>query len=128
MLGEHQRPVVARHARRLGGHYDVVRELLRLDANLLIKLTSLRPIRRLESFWDDDMPFAGSVSWMFLDVEIEGAGDNGKRSGVGDHGSETPAAHGGARPFTMAQGEEGIISEPDSKAKALPLPTAHDAR
>uniref|UniRef100_A0A0D9WET0 Uncharacterized protein n=1 Tax=Leersia perrieri TaxID=77586 RepID=A0A0D9WET0_9ORYZ len=36
------------------GHYDVVRELLRLDANLLIKLTSLRRIRRLESVWDDD--------------------------------------------------------------------------
>ncbi|GJM95008.1 hypothetical protein PR202_ga11697 [Eleusine coracana subsp. coracana] len=31
------------------GHYDVVRELLRLDANLLVKLTSLRRIRRLES-------------------------------------------------------------------------------
>lgn len=36
------------------GHYDLVRELLRLDPNLLVKLTSLRRIRRLESVWDDD--------------------------------------------------------------------------
>ncbi|KAK1694044.1 hypothetical protein QYE76_010741 [Lolium multiflorum] len=44
------------------GHYDVVRELLRLDANLLIKLTSLRRIRRLESVWDDDMRFADAAA------------------------------------------------------------------
>ncbi|KAF8018558.1 hypothetical protein BT93_H3439 [Corymbia citriodora subsp. variegata] len=36
------------------GLYDVVRELLHLDPNLLIKLTSLRRIRRLETVWDDD--------------------------------------------------------------------------
>lgn len=36
------------------GHYDLVRELLRLDPNLLVKLASLRRIRRLESVWDDD--------------------------------------------------------------------------
>ncbi|XP_073007379.1 uncharacterized protein [Typha latifolia] len=36
------------------GHYDLVRELLHLDTNLLIKLTSLRRIRRLETVWDDD--------------------------------------------------------------------------
>ncbi|KAH0651561.1 hypothetical protein KY290_032468 [Solanum tuberosum] len=36
------------------GHYDLVRELLRLDGNHLIKLTSLRRIRRLESVWDDE--------------------------------------------------------------------------
>ncbi|CAI0426107.1 unnamed protein product [Linum tenue] len=36
------------------GHYDLVRELLHLDNNLLIKLTSLRRIRRLETVWDDD--------------------------------------------------------------------------
>ncbi|KAL2332690.1 hypothetical protein Fmac_013903 [Flemingia macrophylla] len=34
------------------GHYDLVVELLHLDANLLIKLTSLRRIRRLETVWD----------------------------------------------------------------------------
>ncbi|XP_058102184.1 uncharacterized protein LOC131246265 [Magnolia sinica] len=39
------------------GHYDLVRELLRLDSNLLIKLTSLRRIRRLETVWDDDAQF-----------------------------------------------------------------------
>jgi hypothetical protein len=53
-------------------HYDVVRELLRLDANLLIKLTSLRRMRRLESVWDDDMHFAdaatnrAAVAWCLL--------------------------------------------------------------
>ncbi|KAJ0973102.1 hypothetical protein J5N97_021061 [Dioscorea zingiberensis] len=39
------------------GHYDLVRELLHLDTNLLIKLTSLRRIRRLETVWDDDEQF-----------------------------------------------------------------------
>ncbi|KAL8161694.1 hypothetical protein V2J09_013183 [Rumex salicifolius] len=34
------------------GQYDLVRELLYIDANLLIKLTSLRRIRRLETVWD----------------------------------------------------------------------------
>ena len=44
-----------------GGHYDLVRELLRLDANPLVKLTSLRRIRRLESVWDDDARLAGRL-------------------------------------------------------------------
>ncbi|KAL8158543.1 LOW QUALITY PROTEIN: hypothetical protein V2J09_000080 [Rumex salicifolius] len=35
------------------GHYDLVRELLRLDADHILSLTSLRRIRRLESLWDD---------------------------------------------------------------------------
>ncbi|CAK9155822.1 unnamed protein product [Ilex paraguariensis] len=39
------------------GHYDLVRELLHLDTNLLIKLTSLRRIRRLETVWDDEDQF-----------------------------------------------------------------------
>ncbi|XP_043706233.1 espin-like [Telopea speciosissima] len=39
------------------GHYDVVRELLHLDTNQLIKLTSLRRIRRLETVWDDEAQF-----------------------------------------------------------------------
>ncbi|KAK6930872.1 Ankyrin repeat [Dillenia turbinata] len=39
------------------GHYDSVRELLYLDTNLLIKLTSLRRIRRLETVWDDEEQF-----------------------------------------------------------------------
>ncbi|XWS63813.1 hypothetical protein CRYUN_Cryun06bG0134200 [Craigia yunnanensis] len=36
------------------GLYDLVTELLHLDTNLLIKLTSLRRIRRLETVWDDE--------------------------------------------------------------------------
>ncbi|KAL5997356.1 hypothetical protein ACLOJK_008286 [Asimina triloba] len=43
------------------GHYDLVRELLRLDSNLLIKLTSLRRIRRLETVWDDDAQFVDAA-------------------------------------------------------------------
>ncbi|KAK8477741.1 hypothetical protein V6N13_102248 [Hibiscus sabdariffa] len=39
------------------GLYDLVVELLHLDANLLIKLTSLRRIRRLETVWDDEAQF-----------------------------------------------------------------------
>lgn len=39
------------------GHYDLVRELLRIDSNHLIKLTSLRRIRRLETVWDDEAQF-----------------------------------------------------------------------
>lgn len=39
------------------GHYDLVRGLLHLDTNLLIKLTSLRRIRRLETVWDDEEQF-----------------------------------------------------------------------
>ncbi|KAI3847316.1 hypothetical protein MKW98_022449 [Papaver atlanticum] len=39
------------------GHYDLVRELLHLDMNLFIKLTSLRRIRRLETVWDDEAQF-----------------------------------------------------------------------
>jgi len=43
------------------GHYDIVRQLLHLDPNLLIKLTSLRRIRRLEALWDDDARFADAA-------------------------------------------------------------------
>jgi len=43
------------------GHYDLVRELLYLDTNLLIKLTSLRRIRRLETVWDDDSQFVDAA-------------------------------------------------------------------
>ncbi|PRQ39996.1 putative ankyrin repeat-containing domain-containing protein [Rosa chinensis] len=39
------------------GLYDLVSELLHLDTNLLIKLTSLRRIRRLETVWDDEAHF-----------------------------------------------------------------------
>ncbi|XP_061373018.1 uncharacterized protein LOC133315131 [Gastrolobium bilobum] len=39
------------------GLYDLVVELLHLDTNLLIKLTSLCRIRRLETVWDDETQF-----------------------------------------------------------------------
>ncbi|GLU11416.1 hypothetical protein SLE2022_281640 [Rubroshorea leprosula] len=39
------------------GHYDLVRQLLRIDSNHLIKLTSLHRIRRLETVWDDEEQF-----------------------------------------------------------------------
>ncbi|KAK7381014.1 hypothetical protein VNO78_33537 [Psophocarpus tetragonolobus] len=39
------------------GHYDLVRELLKMDSNHLFKLTSLRRIRRLEVVWDDEEQF-----------------------------------------------------------------------
>ncbi|KAE8730149.1 Detected protein of confused Function [Hibiscus syriacus] len=39
------------------GLYDLVIELLHLDPNLLIKLTSLRRIRRLKTVWDDEAQF-----------------------------------------------------------------------
>ncbi|CAJ1784642.1 unnamed protein product [Sphenostylis stenocarpa] len=39
------------------GHYDLVRELLKIDNNHLFKLTSLRRIRRLEVVWDDEEQF-----------------------------------------------------------------------
>ncbi|KAL6139483.1 hypothetical protein ACLB2K_057787 [Fragaria x ananassa] len=39
------------------GQYDLVRELLRIDSNHLIKLSSLRRIRRLEIVWDDEEQF-----------------------------------------------------------------------
>lgn len=35
------------------GYFDVVRDLLSLDGSLLIMLTSLRRIRRLEAAWED---------------------------------------------------------------------------
>ncbi|GKV43476.1 hypothetical protein SLEP1_g50764 [Rubroshorea leprosula] len=41
------------------GLYDLVIELLHLDTNHLIKLTSLRRIRRLETVWDDEAQFHG---------------------------------------------------------------------
>lgn len=39
------------------GQYDLVRQLLLLDSNHLIKLTSLRRTRRLETVWDDEDQF-----------------------------------------------------------------------
>ncbi|RVW93462.1 hypothetical protein CK203_035034 [Vitis vinifera] len=41
----------------VNGHYDLVRELLRIDNNHLIKLTSLPRVRLLETMWDDEEQF-----------------------------------------------------------------------
>ncbi|CAL1391518.1 unnamed protein product [Linum trigynum] len=42
------------------GHYDLVRQLLKIDNNHLINLTSLRRIRRLETVWDDEQSSSSS--------------------------------------------------------------------
>ncbi|KAM3348490.1 hypothetical protein ACQJBY_022026 [Aegilops geniculata] len=87
------------------GHYDVVRELLHLDANLLIKLTSLRRIRRLESVWDDDMRFADAATnrasvarCLLLDCESRArpGGNRLIRAGYGGWLLYTAAAAGDA--------------------------------
>ncbi|KAG2657574.1 hypothetical protein PVAP13_1KG204400 [Panicum virgatum] len=88
-----------------GGHYDLVRELLRLDANLLVKLTSLRRIRRLESVWDDDARLAGAARnraavarHLLLDCDPRGAGPGNRllRAGYGGWLLYTAAAAGDA--------------------------------
>ncbi|GAB4840565.1 hypothetical protein Ancab_021335 [Ancistrocladus abbreviatus] len=72
------------------GHYDLVRELLHLDTNLLIKLTSLRRIRRLETVWDDECQFndvakcrACVARNLLLDCEINGGQNSLIRAGYG---------------------------------------------
>ncbi|CAN6889317.1 unnamed protein product [Brassica oleracea] len=77
------------------GLYDVVIELLHHDTNLLVKLTSLRRIRRLETVWDDDGDGDNSSSQVALnrsrvarrlleECEIGGNGDNSLiRAGYG---------------------------------------------
>jgi ankyrin repeat protein len=44
------------------GHYDLVIELLHLDTNLLIKLTSLQRIRRLETLWNHNQSQFSTVA------------------------------------------------------------------
>ncbi|KAK6913012.1 Ankyrin repeat, partial [Dillenia turbinata] len=65
------------------GHYNLVRELLRIDNNHLIKLSSLRRIRRLETVWDDDEQFddvARCRSRVALKLLHECETKNGKNS------------------------------------------------
>lgn len=98
------------------GHYDLVRELLHLDANLLIKLTSLRRLRRLETVWDDDLRFAdaarcrSSVARSLL-LECEAAGARrGRRSGGGN--ALLRAGYGGWLLYTAASaGDAGFVRE-----------------
>ncbi|MQL78027.1 hypothetical protein Taro_010459 [Colocasia esculenta] len=72
------------------GHYDLVRELLRVDNNLLIKLTSLRRIRRIETVWDDDARFADAARCrshvarkLLLDCEAKSGRNTLIRAGYG---------------------------------------------
>ncbi|MFS7970428.1 putative ankyrin repeat-containing domain-containing protein [Helianthus anomalus] len=68
------------------GHYDLVRELLRMDGNHLIKLTSLRRIRRLEVVWDDEEQFecvAKNRSFVARRLLHEGECRRGKSSLIG---------------------------------------------
>nr|XP_043618217.1 ankyrin repeat domain-containing protein 50-like [Erigeron canadensis] len=68
------------------GHYDLVRELLRMDGNHLIKLTSLRRIRRLEVVWDDEEQFddvAKNRSLVAQKLLLEGECKRGKNSLIG---------------------------------------------
>nr|XP_004239183.1 uncharacterized protein LOC101259438 [Solanum lycopersicum] len=80
------------------GHYDLVRELLHLDTNLLIKLTSLRRIRRLESVWDDEEQFddvAKCRSKVAKKLLLEGETKKG-------HNSLIRAGYGGWLLYTAA--------------------------
>lgn len=91
------------------GHYDVVRELLHLDANLLIKLTSLRRIRRLETVWDDDSRFADAAKCRSLiakNLLLECETKNGKRNTL------IRAGYGGWLLYTAASaGDMGFVQE-----------------
>lgn len=72
------------------GHYDLVRELLHLDTNLIIKLTSLRRIRRLETVWDDEEQFddvakcrCGVARKLLLECETKEGPNSLIRAGYG---------------------------------------------
>ncbi|XP_010528057.1 PREDICTED: kinase D-interacting substrate of 220 kDa-like [Tarenaya hassleriana] len=91
------------------GLFDVVLELLHQDANLLIKLTSLRRIRRLESVWDDgdgdDVAQNRCHVARKLLEECESSGDGGGNSLV-------RAGYGGRLLYTAASaGDLGFVKK-----------------
>ncbi|XP_076901024.1 uncharacterized protein LOC143555344 [Bidens hawaiensis] len=90
------------------GHYDLVRELLHFDTNLLIKLTSLRRIRRLETVWDDEEQFADVAknrSKVAKKLLLEGEPKNGH-----GHNSLIRAGYGGWLLYTAASaGDLGFV-------------------
>ncbi|KAK8924047.1 hypothetical protein KSP39_PZI019431 [Platanthera zijinensis] len=90
------------------GHYDLVRELLHLDMNLLMKLTSLRRIRRLETVWDDDNEFvhaARNRSFVARNLLFECETKNNKNSLI-------RAGYGGWLMYTAAAaGDDGFLRE-----------------
>lgn len=95
------------------GHYDIVRELLHHDTNLLIKLTSLRRIRRLETVWDDEHESqfdnvakcrSHVAQKLFLDCETKKKGHN--------HNSLIRAGYGGWLLYTAASaGDVSFINK-----------------
>ncbi|XP_052187163.1 uncharacterized protein LOC127797960 [Diospyros lotus] len=90
------------------GHYDLVRELLHLDTNLLIKLTSLRRLRRLETVWDDAAQFSEAAkfrSQVARKLLIECQTSSGHNSLLG-------AGYGGWLLYTAASAaDEGFVKE-----------------
>ncbi|KAL6551429.1 hypothetical protein OROGR_007583 [Orobanche gracilis] len=90
------------------GHYDLVRELLRIDANHLIKLTSLSRIWRLETVWDDEQQFhdvAKCRSEVAKKLLVECETKKGNRSLIG-------AGYGGWLLYTAASaGDLGFVRE-----------------
>uniref|UniRef100_A0A0D9VHX4 Uncharacterized protein n=1 Tax=Leersia perrieri TaxID=77586 RepID=A0A0D9VHX4_9ORYZ len=100
------------------GHYDIVRQLLHLDPNLLIKLTSLRRIRRLEALWDDDARFAGSAAAnraavarsLLAECECGRSGSGG--GGGGAENTLLRAGYGGWLLYTAASaGDAAFVRE-----------------
>lgn len=90
------------------GHYDLVRELLRIDSNHLIKLTSLRRIRRLETVWDDEEQFddvAKCRSRVARKLFLECESKRGRNSLI-------RAGYGGWLMYTAASaGDYGFVQE-----------------
>lgn len=94
------------------GLSDLVKQLLRIDPNLLVKLTSLRRIRRLESVWDDVVPInsvarcrACTAQALFLSCKRKGGGGAWENPLI-------RAGYGGWLLYTAASaGDLGFVKE-----------------
>jgi len=94
------------------GLSDLVKQLLRIDPNLLVKLTSLRRIRRLESVWDDVVPInsvarcrACTARALFLSCNRKGGGGAWENPLI-------RAGYGGWLLYTAASaGDLGFVKE-----------------
>lgn len=90
------------------GHYDLVRQLIKVDGNNLIKLTSLRRIRRLETVWDDEEQFHDAATCRALiarQLFAECKTEMGKNSLIG-------SGYGGWLLYTAASaGDLGFVQE-----------------
>ncbi|KAL6983840.1 hypothetical protein U1Q18_017214 [Sarracenia purpurea var. burkii] len=90
------------------GYYDLVRELLHLDTNLLIKLSSLRRIRRLETVWDGEAKF-NDVAKCRSQVAQQLLSECQTNKG---HNSLIRAGYGGWLLYTAASaGDVGFVME-----------------